>query len=724
MKTIVPDIVSVSRGALSSNTYKVAQTAKMMRMLSKDLYKDHVSAPIRELSTNAWDSHIMAENMDQLPIINLPTYDNLEFSIRDFGTGMSPEKMVTMYRTYGASDKTDNNLLNGCMGIGSKAPFAYCDSFTSTTFYNGMKYVYINAKNKEGIPSINLFHSEPTTEPNGMRISFACKEKDIHEFRNKTVKILRWFPKQFVVHVGNEVDNTFAIEPYEYSMQSADGDWLIRKDKNDTESYVVMGNVRYPISQSFFASDKSQVRDNDWYSYYDHSPIIKMLNLGLELRLELGEVDFDISREALQYSDFTIEAIKAKLNEVMDTIKVKIESEFASCTSLWDARILYQELNEGKLKDLMSIAAFVHPEFNGVKVNSKPINLSKETKDSMNIISFDWCLHKQQYKKLYNYQTIAADDNTVIYIADMGTGNHLAAMRDAGDDKRLYVVTPNANVSGNVDSLAKDLGMNDNSKFKLCSSVPKLVKVPGVKVISGSKSNEKVFTLDTEVSFNRYSRRGQAWKSKYWKPAIVDFKAGGVYIEINAWESTDSNALSVDGMTEMIKRLEEYDIEVPEVVGVKSVAVKRYADATQWITFRQWANSAVEAYIAAHDTVDMLSCMDYHAENQEMFSRYEALLKNASVPLEKVDNSIKTFVDKMNLLGILVAEDKGIRNVATTLGITSKGIHPVVGELITLKQEIDTKYAILTLFNAWELRYESASNIVMNVINIIDKGNE
>ena len=129
-----------SRGVQGRSQYTIAQSAKMMEMLSNMLYKDKVKAPIRELSTNAWDAHIMAGTTSLVPEMHLPNHQDSEFRLRDFGTGLSPDDLENMYTTYGESNKSHSNDFNGCMGIGSKSPFAYVRSFTTTSYYS---YAYL-----------------------------------------------------------------------------------------------------------------------------------------------------------------------------------------------------------------------------------------------------------------------------------------------------------------------------------------------------------------------------------------------------------------------------------------------------------------------------------------------------------------------------------------------------------------------------------------------------
>ena len=125
----------VNRGIQDKYYYQIANTPKLMDMLGNFLYSDKVLAPVRELTTNAIDAHVSAGTTDKPIKFKLPS--NLEetptFSIRDYGTGMSEERIIKMYRIYGISTKEDDDDQQGAFGIGSKSPFGYGDSFTTVS---------------------------------------------------------------------------------------------------------------------------------------------------------------------------------------------------------------------------------------------------------------------------------------------------------------------------------------------------------------------------------------------------------------------------------------------------------------------------------------------------------------------------------------------------------------------------------------------------------------
>src|SRR5688572_11598686 len=102
----------------------------LFQMLRTNLYSDIHGSIIREVVSNVVDSHTEAgkkqavgevEWIDENRLLGV---DN-QLIIRDFGVGLSPERMRTIYGNYLSSTKRDDNDSIGGFGLGSKVPFAY-----------------------------------------------------------------------------------------------------------------------------------------------------------------------------------------------------------------------------------------------------------------------------------------------------------------------------------------------------------------------------------------------------------------------------------------------------------------------------------------------------------------------------------------------------------------------------------------------------------------------
>ena len=173
--------ITKSENFVESN-YSIDATAKAFAILSDGLYSNKIIAVIRELSTNAYDSHVAAGCSEKPFDVHLPSALDNEFSIRDYGTGLSKEDCMSLYTTYFRSDKTDSNDAVGCLGLGSKSPFAYTDQFMGESFHNGSHMTFSAYKNENDEPVFALLSEQYTDEPNGLRVSFATEVGDSINF--------------------------------------------------------------------------------------------------------------------------------------------------------------------------------------------------------------------------------------------------------------------------------------------------------------------------------------------------------------------------------------------------------------------------------------------------------------------------------------------------------------------------------------------------------------
>ena len=121
--------------------FTICANAKMFKILSSGLYSNKEKAIIREVSCNAYDANVDAGNGDVPIEVHLPGVLEPYFSIKDSGPGLTPEQMKNIYTQYGNSTKTDRNNAIGCLGLGSKSPFSYIDSFTVISVTRKPKYV-------------------------------------------------------------------------------------------------------------------------------------------------------------------------------------------------------------------------------------------------------------------------------------------------------------------------------------------------------------------------------------------------------------------------------------------------------------------------------------------------------------------------------------------------------------------------------------------------------
>lgn len=291
-----------SSGNLQISSFSIAASAKAFKILSSNLYSNKVRAVIRELSCNAYDSHVAAGCPEKPFDIHLPTALNEQFIVRDYGVGLSHDDIMGLYTTYFASTKSDSNDYIGALGLGSKSPFAYTDTFGVTSFFNGMSRTY-SVFIKDGEPSITIVHECQTDQPNGLEVAVPVAAEDIREFRDESRYVFSVFKTK-----PNMRGTPVAIP--EIKVCEDFQSWFLGKSDvytSESSAFAIMGNVIYPIKPQYL----------DDYPKYQ----AKLREQSIFVVFALGELDITPSREELSYDDQTVENIKRKFTEVSDKIK-------------------------------------------------------------------------------------------------------------------------------------------------------------------------------------------------------------------------------------------------------------------------------------------------------------------------------------------------------------------------------------------------------------------
>jgi hypothetical protein len=297
--------------------FRIKNSSKAFHILSSGLYENKIRAIIRELSCNAHDSHVAAGKHETPFDVHLPNTFDPWFSIRDYGTGLTHDQVINIYTTYFESTKTNSNEFIGALGLGSKSPFSYTDNFTVIAIKDRIKGIYTAFINAQGVPSIALMTSEESDEPNGVEVKFSVENtSDFTKFCREAEYVYSYFKLMPVVS-GNSYFNVIRH-------QYADVDIIpgVHRLQRSGASIAVMGNIAYPIR----VPNAEQ----------NLGPLTNLLNCNLELHFEIGELDFQASREGLSYIPQTIEAIKNKLQSLSDSLVIKLKEEADAIENKWE----------------------------------------------------------------------------------------------------------------------------------------------------------------------------------------------------------------------------------------------------------------------------------------------------------------------------------------------------------------------------------------------------
>jgi hypothetical protein len=302
--------------------------AQLFWVLRDALYTNKILAVLREYSSNAWDAHREVGKLDVPIKVVLPTQLDPAVVIRDYGPGLSHEFMTTKFVKAGRSTKRGSDKVVGMLGIGRLSGFAYNDSFTVTSWHDGMKRMYHAVIDESNIGYIMPMHEEPCAEDEtGIEVKIPVIASDIYRFQNEANRLFCYFRPLPHINIG-------LTEP-DFDWKTEHG--FLRKNqgygRQPNQWQAIMGCVPYRL-------DLDQIWDLLQAEELDK--IATALSGGLYF--DIGDVMISANREDLQYTDRTKTAIVAKfkqvIQELVQEVAAIIEDED---TSFWERRMKLRE---------------------------------------------------------------------------------------------------------------------------------------------------------------------------------------------------------------------------------------------------------------------------------------------------------------------------------------------------------------------------------------------
>jgi hypothetical protein len=301
--------------------------AMVFQIFTSNIYSNPIGTIVREITSNCKDSH--TEAGVNKPILIKHWIDKLtnthNISFIDYGVGISPDRMENIYGVYFASSKRVDNTQIGGFGVGGKTPLAYKrntsrghedsdNSFNIITNFNGIKYTYLIYEGEE-CPMFSLQNETPTEEPNGTEVRVPVVEKDLRAFKNEMIRQLYYF--EDVVFEGFENVATEVNLTNEYQIVRGKTFLYRGKEYNDNV-HVCLGKVAYPLDYDVLGLDESDY------------------NFPVAIKLEVGEIGVNISRELLNYKEATIKLLKKKLTEVKAELLEMLGKQYDNIVTLED----------------------------------------------------------------------------------------------------------------------------------------------------------------------------------------------------------------------------------------------------------------------------------------------------------------------------------------------------------------------------------------------------
>ena len=293
---------NTTTGAGSLKKIKFTIDSENMGMVYQSFlnYSNPVGSIVREITSNAYDSHIEAGIDESIQIeikdANFVTDEPGQLIITDFGVGLSPQRVEDIYSKFFSSTKRDTNDEIGGFGIGAKSPLSYADIFTVVTNYENVEYTYLVSRG-ELSPEIELFGEESTDKSNGTSVIIPINDGDIYKVRTEIKNQLKYFDNVKYINCGIESD---------YKVVRSNKGFIFNTDylsKTDGQTDICIGQVRYPI-------DYTAINKGNW-----------QYRIPIAIHFDIGELPVVWNREAITYTKEAIDLIGNRLESVYDYLK-------------------------------------------------------------------------------------------------------------------------------------------------------------------------------------------------------------------------------------------------------------------------------------------------------------------------------------------------------------------------------------------------------------------
>lgn len=298
-------------------TFDENSIAHLMSVLT-DLYSDPALAVIREYSTNAFDSHRAAGHADPIEV-TLPTTLEPSFVVADHGVGLSVDEILNQFSKYGWSSKRDTDDEVGMLGLGCKSALSLVQQFHLEAVKDGVKAVVLITRESNGAGAVQVIDTVSTDERNGVKVTIPINTW-IPQFVEKAHNFYRFWDPGTVYVNGEEPTSIWAgadsdgkaLDIAAWGVQS--GNFLIDPDIVLTDalerSYLIMGNVPYPIDAARFEYQMPGAANNAHYA----------------IRVPIGCINFTPSREALHYTKRTLDALDTAKSFITSTVHLRAQS--------------------------------------------------------------------------------------------------------------------------------------------------------------------------------------------------------------------------------------------------------------------------------------------------------------------------------------------------------------------------------------------------------------
>lgn len=455
-------------GTMEEKLFSIEDTGMIFDILRNKMYSDPIRAICREITSNARDAHREVNKSDVPCEISLPNFFDPHYKVKDFGPGISPDRMANVFIKYTASTKRSDNKQTGGFGLGAKTPFSYNDSFDIETVVDGIKYSYSCVIDATKCGKLVCMNEEPTTLPNGTEIVIPVKNADYKKFIDDTEFVTRhWEVRPTIKGATFDYKNiTPSLKGKNYAVCKSTSNNVIREVK------LVVDGIEYPL-------DLAQLKG------FASTKVLDAINGVVYLYFNVGDLSLSATREAVHLDKPTQAKIADKLNEIVQDLAVDVKNQIEAQPSLWAASI-YANTQLQKTFSSIDFLLPLHWKGTEIVIGNVPIKDAKVHAFTKGKYSRG---HHNPDKIHKVIQTaIHFTDNAEIYLCDLElkepqVKNVSKAFEADSTLKYLYVVQANDGVKiADVDKV-HNLSGYGAKKLSTITKVGRNYNISGVRLL-------------------------------------------------------------------------------------------------------------------------------------------------------------------------------------------------------------------------------------------------
>ncbi len=469
-----------------SHDFGIGDPAMVIEILRKRLYSNPIQTLVQEYVSNARDACREAGLPERL-VITVPSANNAVFKVRDYGCGISPDRIANVFVNYCSSTKRADDKQTGGFGIGAKSAWAYTDSFTVISYLDGTARHYVAHLGAKNSGSMDLISETATPEPNGTEIQVGVQAYDVDAFTRAVyrctyfwetrpelrgialIDIPDWYkaPKS-VAKIGDVSFHT--------SEQLGSGSIA------HTDLILVVDGIPYPVHNL----NLSDVLDFD-------------CDLRCALRVPTGTVEVGASRESLSDSKENHERLAALYTEAAASIQSQFNKELKAAKTLGEFIKTYGRYHDLGVLDQMRYEyakqySIIKGTLSGTAgVESVALRLEKVRNKESNKTRLE--AQDKVWTNLHDYQLLYVDKECGKAVVYAKVRQHLMSLPE-GVKKQAIVFSQGA--GGLCAEFAKDVGALPLSSIELVN-----------KISNAEKKPASVITVHTYNDPTRYGRRGR-----------------------------------------------------------------------------------------------------------------------------------------------------------------------------------------------------------------------